>query len=253
MIRPPVGSPELISRLREAERILVLTGAGVSAESGLSTFRGPEGLWEGRDPTQLATPMAFAEDPLTVWRFYAWRRHAAATARPNPAHHALAALERERPGLRLVTQNVDGLHERAGSRQVVRLHGSLWRLQCTREEREFEDTRTEFESLPPHCECGGLLRPGVVWFGESLPAQALAEAEGAARESELVLVCGTSSLVYPAAALPSIAAATGAYVVEINPETTPLSSQVDERLVGPAGEILPALAGAAGITLEAPR
>jgi NAD-dependent deacetylase len=197
MVPPPVGSPELISRLREAERILVLTGAGVSAESGLSTFRGPEGLWEGRDPTELATPEAFTDDPLTVWRFYAWRREVAARAKPNPAHYALAALEAERPGFRLVTQNVDGLHERAGSRRVVRLHGSLWRLRCTREGRELEDTRAEFDSLPPRCECGAVLRPGVVWFGEALPTQALAEAEGAARESELALVCGTSSLVYP--------------------------------------------------------
>jgi NAD-dependent deacetylase len=203
-------------------------------------------MWEGRDPMELATPEAFASEPLTVWRFYAWRREQAAAARPNPAHLALAALESVRERFLLVTQNVDGLHERAGSRRVVRLHGSLWRLRCAREGNEFDDQRTDLGPLPPRCECGGMLRPAVVWFGESLPEDALEEATRAARKAKLVLVAGTSSLVYPAAAIPTIAQAAGAYVVEVNPETTPLTSQAHEHLRGPAGTILPRLAAAAG-------
>jgi NAD-dependent deacetylase len=239
-------------RLRAGGPILVLTGAGVSAESGLATFRGPGGLWEGRDPMQLATPEAFRADPLTVWRFYAWRRSRAAAARPNAAHRALAALEQARPDSLLVTQNVDGLHERAGSRRLVRLHGSLWRLRCTADGREIEDLRTEID-LPPRCACGALLRPAVVWFGEALPQAELRQAMLAAENAALVLVVGTSSLVFPAAELPRIARAAGAHLVEVNPEPTPLSDEVDERFPLAAGELLPALVGAAGIALEEAR
>ncbi len=238
--------------LRQPGVIVGLTGAGVSAESGLATFRGPGGMWEGRDPMGLATPEAFAEDPDLVWRFYAWRRQQAAAARPNAAHRALAALERAREDSMLVTQNVDGLHERAGSRRLVRLHGSLWRLRCTREDREFDDLRADLGPLPPRCDCGGLLRPGVVWFGESLPPEALARAEQAVREARLLIVAGTSSLVYPAAALPGVARERGAYVVEVNPEKTPLTASADEHLAGPAGEVLPALLEAAGLPWDVP-
>jgi len=243
-------SPALRERLRTGEPLVVLTGAGVSAESGLATFRGPEGMWEGRNPMELASPDAFRADPLTVWRFYEWRRQQALKALPNPAHLALAAWERVRDSFTLITQNVDGLHERAGSHNVIRLHGSLWRLRCTVEQREFDDHRKDLGPLPPNCECGGMLRPGVVWFGESLPGQAIESADRASRSAALVLVIGTSSLVYPAAALPQVAQSSGAFVVEINPEPTPLSSQVDERLAGPAGEIVPALAAAAGVDLD---
>lgn len=241
----------LCDKLRGPGPILALTGAGVSAESGLETFRGPEGLWEGRDPTELATPEAFDADPETVWRFYAWRRARAAAASPNPAHRALAALERARPDFLLVTQNVDGLHERSGSRRTVCLHGSLWRLRCTAGCGETEDLRSDLGPLPPRCSCGALLRPGVVWFGEALPEEALASALRAAREAALVIVAGTSSVVYPAAELPRFAKSAGAYVVEVNPEPTPLSPQVDERLAGPAGELLPGLLREAGIEMEA--
>lgn len=240
-------SPALRSKLAAGDPLLVLTGAGVSAESGLATFRGPEGLWEGRDPMQLATPEAFRADPLLVWQFYDWRRRQALRARPNPAHQVLAAWEREREEFLLVTQNVDGLHERAGNRKIVRLHGTLWRLRCASDGMESEDTRENLGELPPRCGCGGPLRPAVVWFGESLPTEALARAEAAARRAALVLVVGTSALVYPAASLPVIARSAGAYVVEVNPEPTPLSDRVDERLAGPAGEVLPALARAAGV------
>ena len=243
-------SPTLVRLLRDSGPILALTGAGVSAESGLATFRGPGGHWEGRDPTQLATPEAFRNDPLTVWRFYAWRREQAAAAEPNPAHRALAALERARPEFLLVTQNVDGLHERCGSRNVVRLHGSLWRLRCTEEGTETDDLRADLGELPPRCACGGLLRPAVVWFGEALPPEALERALQAARNAKLAVVAGTSSLVYPAAELPMVARSAGAYVVEVNPETTPLTAHADEHLEGPAGKVLPALVEAAGIPVE---
>jgi NAD-dependent deacetylase len=246
----PQPSPTLLRLLREDGPILALTGAGVSAESGLATFRGPGGLWEGRNPMELATPEAFRDDPATVWRFYAWRRAKAASARPNQAHVALAALERAREEFLLVTQNVDGLHERCGSRSVVRLHGTLWRLRCTAEGTESDDVRADLGELPPRCDCGALLRPAVVWFGESLPPEALERAMRAARGAALVLVIGTSSLVYPAAELPLIGRAAGAYVAEINPETTPLTAQVDEQLAGPAGEVLPAVVEAVGIPME---
>jgi NAD-dependent deacetylase len=240
-------SETLRSLLRGGGPVLVLTGAGVSAESGLATFRGPGGLWEGRDPTELATPEAFAADPETVWRFYAWRRKQAAAAQPNAGHLALAALERERGDVLLVTQNVDGLHERAGSRRIVRLHGSLWTLRCAVESYVVENHDPDLAPLPPRCPCGALLRPGVVWFGEALPEEALREAAAAARSASVVIVAGTSSLVYPAASLPVAARDAGAYVVEINPEPTPLSPLAHERLPGPSGAILPRIVEAAGI------
>jgi NAD-dependent deacetylase len=243
-------SPTLQGKLQTGDPLVVLTGAGVSAESGLATFRGPEGMWEGRDPMELASPDAFRADPLTVWRFYDWRRRQALKARPNPAHRALAAWERAHENFLIVTQNVDGLHERAGSRKMVRLHGTLWRLRCSAEDREFDDTREDLGELPPRCECGAMLRPAVVWFGEPLPIEAIAEAEKAARSAAVMLVVGTSSLVYPAASLPHIGRTGGAYVVEVNPEPTPLTPEVNERLAGPAGEILPLVAEAAGIELE---
>jgi NAD-dependent deacetylase len=243
-------SDQLDARLRRPGLLLALTGAGISAESGLAVFRGPGGLWEGRDPMQLATPEAFAEDPLTVWRFYAWRRAQAAAAVPNPAHLALARLESARSSFLLVTQNVDGLHERAGSRRLLRLHGTLWRLRCTRDGVEVDDTRADLGSLPPRCECGAWLRPAVVWFGEGLCPETLARAAQAAREASVVMVIGTSSLVHPAAALPEIAHRAGAYVVEVNPEPTPVSALAHERFPCAAGEILPALAAAASAAAE---
>ena len=223
----------------------MLTGAGVSAESGLATFRGPDGLWEGRDPMELATPKAFDRDPETVWRFYAARRAAAAAALPNPGHRALVLLEEAlEDRFLLVTQNVDGLHERAGNRRLVRLHGSLWRLRCTACGEEREDL--DLETLPL-CECGGRRRPGVVWFGEALPTKAVEHATAAANEADVVLVAGTSSMVYPAAGLPEIARRAGAHTVEINPERTDLSDRVHERIAGPSGTVLPALLDAAGL------
>ncbi|HEX6853352.1 MAG TPA: NAD-dependent deacylase [Candidatus Polarisedimenticolaceae bacterium] len=234
-------SQTLRSRLESGGPVLVLTGAGVSAESGLATFRGPGGLWEGRPARELATPQAFRANPLEVWRFYDWRRAEAAKAEPNPGHRAIARLQLERANVALVTQNVDGLHQRAGSREVVELHGSLWTLRCTREGRERVDSTAPFPTLPPRCECGATLRPGVVWFGESLPVDAFERARALAACASLVLVVGTSSLVYPAAELPRLARSRGAWVVEVNPENTALTPDVDEHVEGPSGRVLPAL------------
>jgi len=244
-------SQRLVDLLKGRCAILVLTGAGVSKESGLATFRDAGGLWEGIDPARVATPSAFAADPERVWRFYDARRAQAAAADPNPAHHAIAAIEATGRPFLLATQNVDGLHERAGSRSLVRLHGTLWRLRCTAEGTEHEDLAPRLQPLPPRCKaCGALLRPAVVWFEEALPMMEFGRAQQAAREAALVLVVGTSSLVHPAASLPLIALSAGAYVVEVNPEDTPLSADVSEHLSGPAAVVLPALLAAAGIPME---
>jgi NAD-dependent deacetylase len=244
-------SSRLSALLKGRGIVLVLTGAGVSRESGIATFRDAGGVWEGVDPMQVATPRAFAADPKFVWRFYDARRAHAASAQPNPAHRAIAALEATGRPFLLATQNVDGLHERAGSKKLVRLHGSLWRVRCTACAAEHEDLRPKLEPLPPHCAaCGAMLRPAVVWFEEPLPMIEFARAQRAAREAELVLVVGTSSLVYPAASLQAVALEAGAYVVEINPETTSFSEQASEHLAGPAGVVLPALLFAAGIPME---
>jgi len=231
--------------LRDASSIAVLTGAGVSAESGVPTFRGgtpgTPGLWKQYRAEELATPGAFARDPKLVWEWYDWRRGLIAEVKPNPGHYALAAAEARARKFTLITQNVDGLHELAGSRNVLRLHGSIWMLRCLDCLREHEDRRTPLPELPPRCECGGMLRPGVVWFGEALPTKIWQEAEKAAREADLFLLIGTSAVVYPAAGLASIAKSSGARVVEINIAETGLSDSIDEFLQGPSGELLPQL------------
>lgn len=226
--------------LRNAKNVVALTGAGVSAESGIPTFRGNGGLWKQYKPEELATPQAFAKDPRLVWEWYDWRRGLIAQAEPNAAHRALVKLEESKPSFTLITQNVDGLHERAGSRRLLKLHGDIWRMQCPQCGRDWPDRRTPLPKLPPHCGCGAIARPGVVWFGEPL-GEAWAEAEHAAREAEVFLVIGTAAVVYPAASLAPIARSAGARVIEINPDETPLSPQVEVSLRGPAGELLPAL------------
>jgi NAD-dependent deacetylase len=227
--------------LRDASSIAVLTGAGVSAESGVPTFRGNNGLWKQYRPEELATPGAFARDPKLVWEWYDWRRSLIAQAKPNPGHYALAEAEARARKFTLITQNVDGLHELAGSRNVLRLHGSIWLLRCVECKREREDRRTPLPQIPPNCECGGMLRPGVVWFGELLPAKIWQDAETAARQADLFLLIGTSAVVYPAAGLASIAKSSGARVVEINIAESGLSDTIDEFLQGPSGELLPQL------------
>jgi NAD-dependent deacetylase len=224
--------------LHGASAVAVLTGAGISAESGIPTFRGATGLWKEFRPEDLATPQAFARNPELVWEWYDWRRQLIAAAAPNPGHIALAELERRLPRFTLITQNVDGLHQRAGSSNVLEVHGSIWNLRCTRCLREWRDSSVPL-AMPPRCECGGLARPGVVWFGEHLPAGVWAAAEQATTTCEVFLVIGTSAVVYPAAGLIQLARHSGAEVIEIN--TEPAAGDVDAGFVGRAGEILPVL------------
>ncbi len=235
------GASELQDRIRRAERVAVLTGAGVSAESGVPTFRGTDGLWRQYRAEDLATPEAFRRDPRLVWEWYDWRRQLVATCQPNPAHRAIAALERDAPEFLLITQNVDGLHRKAGSVRLVELHGNLWRVRCVRDERTTENLEAPLQDIPPRCTCGGLLRPDVVWFGEALPAEPLRQAFDAAQSCEVFLVVGTSAVVHPAASLPGVAREHDAYVVEVNLEPTPLTSIAHESHHGKAGEILPRL------------
>ncbi len=225
--------------VRGARRIAVLTGAGISAESGLPTFRGPGGLWRSFRPEELATPQAFAADPRLVWEWYDWRRSVHAKVEPNAGHRALADLGRRAGEFSLITQNVDSLHEAAGSRAVVHLHGSLWTLRCTRCGKEEMNRQVPLEPLPPVCECGAMQRPGVVWFGEPLPDKPLAQALAAAQKAEVMLVVGTSSMVYPAAALPKVARDSGAKVIEVNPEETEMTLAAHASVRGKAGEVLP--------------
>ena len=236
---------QLAERLRAARRVAVLTGAGVSAESELSTFRGPNGLYAQQDVMRMASLDGFLEDPQKVWQWYDWRRGQALHAQPNPGHAALAAWEARlaaRGGrLDLITQNVDGLHQRAGSQNVIELHGSGWVLRCMSCQKEREDRTHPFAELPPRCACGGMLRPGVVWFGEMLPPEAVERAQDAAEGCELFVAAGTSALVYPAAGFVQLAMRSGAPALEVNLEPTPLSKLVTWSLRGKSGEILPAL------------
>jgi NAD-dependent deacetylase len=233
---------ELIGALRRAGRVAALTGAGVSAESGVPTFREAQtGLWTRYRPEDLATPEAFLRNPRLVWEWYAWRRQTVAQAVPNAGHLALAALERRIPQFTLITQNVDGLHQRAGSRKVIELHGNIGRTKCFAEGTVLESW-PQTDEVPPRCpQCGGFLRPDVVWFNEPLPAEALTRAEAEADQCDVFLVIGTSSLVQPAAGLPLTAKRAGAILVEVNPAPTPLTGRADYALRAPSGVVLPAL------------
>ncbi len=221
----PVGIPQSLA---------VLTGAGISAESGVPTFRGEEGLWRNFRPEELATLAAFRRDPALVWEWYEWRRGLIGGCQPNAAHHTLAEMERAIPRFTLITQNVDGLHRLAGNRRVVELHGNIWQVRCTREGTVTEWRDHPLLKIPPRCKCGALLRPNVVWFGESLPPEALQAAFDAACSCQVMLVIGTSGVVEPAASLPRVAKQSGAWVIEINVETTPISRYTDETILGPA-------------------
>jgi NAD-dependent deacetylase len=230
--------------IHDAEHVVVLTGAGISAESGVPVFRGAGGLWRNFRPEELATPDAFRRQPQLVWEWYLWRRARIAVAEPNEGHRAIARLQGTRPGVSLLTQNVDGLHQRAGSIGPVELHGNLWRVRCaggcgrTAHDRESDAGRGELR-----CACGAWLRPDVVWFGEALDEAVMDAATRAVECADVVLVVGTSAVVYPVAALPQIAQRSGAKLVEVNVDETPLSPHVDAVLRGPAGELLPALVG----------
>lgn len=235
-------SASLVRTLREARHVTVLTGAGVSAESGLATFRDAmTGLWAHYNPEDLASPAAFTRNPRLVWDWYAWRRERAAQAQPNLAHLALVELERCVPHFTLITQNVDGLHQRAGSTGVIELHGNLSRTKCSLEGRIIESWPPTNER-PPRCPaCGALLRPDVVWFGEMLPSGALAAAVDAATHCDLFFSIGTSGVVEPAASLPRIAAQHGAVVAYLNLDVTPHASSMRYQINGPAGQVLPTL------------
>jgi NAD-dependent deacetylase len=247
---PDVGLTRAVACLRAARSVVATTGAGISAESGVPTFRGSGGLWRNFSPSDLATPEAFARDPRLVWEWYRWRRDRIRLARPNPGHFVLARFEKNLPHFQLVTQNVDGLHQRAGSRTLIELHGNIWRSRCAAgcgrvieasggggPARSGDAPGTEL----PTCTCGALLRPDVVWFGEALEPGNIERAMDAARSCDVLLVVGTSAVVYPAAALPRVAHSAGALVVEINVEDTPLTAEADVVLRGPAAEVLPAL------------
>ena len=227
--------------LMEAERVAVLTGAGISAESGVPTFRGADGLWRNHDVMELATPEAFSRDPKLVWEFYNWRRRLISGLTFNPAHKALAELESKVPHFTLISQNVDGLHGKAGSRNLLEIHGNLWKVRCLQCHRVHVDESPDMGPLPRCEKCGGLLRPHVVWFGESLDSNLLQQAVQAARTAEVMLVIGTSAVVQPAASLALEAKDAGALVAEINLERTPHSDRLDFSLLGKAGEIVPRL------------
>jgi NAD-dependent deacetylase len=232
----------LLQKLATAKNVAVLTGAGVSAESGVPTFRDAQtGLWAKYQAEDLATPRAFQRDPRLVWEWYAWRRQLVARAQPNPGHLALAAMESLFPQFTLITQNVDGLHHRSGSRRVIELHGNIMRTKCF-EEGNIVETWPETGDVPPKCpQCGGRLRPDVVWFEESLPADAFQAATQAAADCDVFFSIGTSGVVYPAAALPERALNHGATVVEINPEPTAFAQRASYVLADAAGRVLPAL------------
>jgi NAD-dependent deacetylase len=233
----------LLDSLRQAGRVVFLTGSGVSAESGVPTFRDElTGLWARYRPEELATPDAFRRDPALVWAWYRERRRHVAVAQPNGAHYAIARLQARIPGAVLITQNVDGLHQRAGSREVIEFHGNLFRNRCRDCGHETRHPDPELESPPACPRCGQRMGPGVVWFGEAIPAEALKMAWRHSMAAEVFFSIGTSGQVYPAAQLVELARGSGAVIVEVNTVPTPLSTSADYVLHGPAGVLLPLLA-----------
>jgi NAD-dependent deacetylase len=234
--------PDLIAALKASQRIAALTGAGISAESGVPTFREAQtGLWSRYDPSQLATPEAFHRDPQLVWEWYTWRRQLISQAQPNPGHFALVEMETFFSQFSLITQNVDGLHRLAGSRSTIELHGDISRTRCSVEDIQISKW-SETGEIPPRCpHCGELLRPDVVWFGESLPEGAIQTAFEIASNCQIFFSIGTSALVEPAASLPFLAMQNGAQVIEVNIDQTPLTASADWHFAAPAGQVLPAL------------
>lgn len=238
-------SRQFLDRIAAARHVCVLTGAGVSAESGVPTFRSAGGLWEKYDPRELATEAAFRADPDLVWSWYSWRRTLIAGVDPNPGHRALAEFPSVFPRLSLITQNVDNLHQRAGSPEVHELHGNIERSRCIECRKPYPGDEAPRTEHALRCGCGGYIRPGVVWFGETLPEDELRFAQAAASDCDLFLTVGTSGQVYPASDLPVQARRRGAYVVEINPEPSAIAHLVDERIALPSGVALPAVLDAA--------
>lgn len=232
---------EVRDRLHSAEAVTVLTGAGISADSGVPTFRGADGLWKNFRAEELATPEAFERDPRLVWEWYNWRRELLATKEPNPAHFALTQLEKRRDRFWLITQNVDGLHAKAGSTKLSEIHGNIWKVRCTSCGNIQVNLEVPISILPLCRECHGLLRPHIVWFGESLNPHDLRQSYAALQNCEILLIIGTSGLVYPAASFGAIAKENGAFVVECNLEPTPKSNLVDVSLQGRAKDVVPQL------------
>ena len=225
--------------VRDARGLLVITGAGVSAESGIPTFRDVNGWWKTFKPEELATRQAFNRDPAEVWRWYDMRRAMVAGAKPNLAHRALARAETTRRRVAIVTQNVDDLHERAGSREIIHVHGSIWQLKCTVEGTVFEDRRVPLPAIPPRCPCGQIARPNIVWWDEELDPAVTARVDALVNESfDLVLAVGTEATFDYIRQWALSPKARGALLVEVNPRTTALTPTVDVRVEGKAGEVL---------------
>ncbi len=235
------GIPEVKARLAGARAVTVLTGAGISADSGVPTFRGADGLWRNHRAEELATPEAFARNPRLVWEWYNWRREFIATKIPNAAHHALVELEQRVERFWLITQNVDGLHPAAGSRKLSEIHGNIWKVRCTQCRQVQENRAVPIPMLPLCPACGGLLRPHIVWFGESLDPDDLDRSVAAVGSCEMLLIIGTSGVVYPAASFAALAKQADAFVAEINLDPTPNSQVVDITIGGRAAEVVPEL------------
>jgi NAD-dependent deacetylase len=235
------GILEVKARLNTARSVTVLTGAGISADSGVPTFRGADGLWRNFRAEDLATPEAFERDPRLVWEWYNWRRELIATKKPNPAHETVAAMERRFSRFWLITQNVDGLHRDAGSTKLSEIHGNIWKVRCTACGLVEDNRRVPIPILPSCTACRAMVRPHIVWFGESLAAEDIATSHAALESCEVLLIIGTSGLVYPAASFAPVAKSAGAFVVEINLDTTPNSGVVDVTLQGRAMDIVPLL------------
>ncbi len=233
---------EIVRSIAGATRVIALTGAGVSAESGVPTFRGEDGLWRNYRAEDLATPEAFRRDPKLVWEWYDWRRTLLAPLAPNAGHFALAEMESRFDDFTLITQNVDGLHRMAGSANLVEMHGNIWYTRCLREGDVRENRDVPLAPLPPLCtRCGGMVRPHIVWFGESLDPDILDRALFSTRQAQVFIVAGTSAMVQPAASLAGMAKQNGAIVIEVNVEPTPISGMVDASLQGSSGSVLPEL------------
>lgn len=232
-------NPEFVKKLKDAKSLLFFTGAGISAESGISTFRGKDGLWNKLNPEELASFNAFMRNPDLVWEWYQYRRDIVEKTEPNPGHYAIAEFEKYY-NVNIVTQNVDNLHARAGSKNIEELHGSIVRNFCIECNTFYNHQNFEFKNKVPHCEkCNGLIRPDVVWFGETLRGDAFPNGEKKARDCDICFVVGTTAIVYPAAYIPLTAKQYGAYIVEINIEATDFSSQANISIFGKSGEILP--------------
>ena len=232
---------EFLDRLKEAKSIVFFTGAGISAESGIPTFRGKDGIWNKLKPEELANFNAFLKNPDMVWEWYQHRRNIIHETGPNPAHHAIVEFEKYYDDVAVVTQNVDNLHGRVGSKNIYELHGNIERNYCVDCKTEYDDSKIDLSTKQvPNCElCDGLIRPDVVWFGEMLPQQVFADAEKKAEQSDICFIIGTSAVVYPAAYIPMSAKQNGSYLVEINITNTEISSYCNYSLFGKAGEIMP--------------